>query len=93
MTPLEKTLKRSLKIKGEDFVVTITPAALKITRKAHQRGLEMPWESLISGESALAVALQASVGKFQREKSSAKTMPFEKQSKSSAKKLKKRQSR
>jgi hypothetical protein len=64
VTPLDKTLKRLIKIKGNDFVVTLTPDALKVTRKGHQRGVEMRWESLVSGESALAVALQASVGKF-----------------------------
>jgi hypothetical protein len=64
VTPLDKTLKRLVKIKGNDFVVTLTPDTLRVTRKGHQRGVEMRWESLVSGESALAVALQASVGKF-----------------------------
>jgi len=64
MTPLDKTLKRAIKIKGEDFVVTLTPAALKVTKKGHQRGIEMLWEALVSGERALAIALQASVGQF-----------------------------
>jgi hypothetical protein len=68
VTPLDKTLKRIIKIKGNDFVVTLTPDALKVTRKGHQRGVEMRWESLVSGESALAIALQASVGKFELEK-------------------------
>jgi hypothetical protein len=62
MTPLDKTLKRAIQIKGEDFVITLTPLALKVTRKGHRRGIEVPWESLISGDSALAAALQASVG-------------------------------
>ena len=70
MTPLDKPLKRSLKIKGSDFVVTLTPQALKVTQKGHRRGLEMLWESLISGESALAVALQASVGRFESQATS-----------------------
>jgi hypothetical protein len=68
MTPLDKTLKRAIKIRKEDFVVTLTPEHLKVTRKGHQRGLEIRWESLVSGESALAVALQASVGQFERGK-------------------------
>jgi hypothetical protein len=33
MTPLDKTIKRSLAIKGVDYVVTLTPDALKLTRK------------------------------------------------------------
>jgi hypothetical protein len=65
MTPLEKTLKRTLRIHGRDYVVTLTPDALKITEKGHRLGLELQWADLISGESALAIALQASVGKLQ----------------------------
>src|ERR1700730_18789367 len=65
MTPLEKTLKRTLRIDGRDYVVTLTPDALKVTEKGHRLGLELQWADLISGESALAIALQASVGKLQ----------------------------
>jgi len=65
MTPLEKALKRSIAIKGRDYVVTLTPSALKITLKGRRIGLELPWEELVSGERALAVALQASVGQFE----------------------------
>ena len=62
-TPLEKTLKRALTLKGSEYVLAISPAGLKITEKGKRNGLELGWESLISGEAALAVALQASVGK------------------------------
>jgi hypothetical protein len=65
MTPLEKTLKRALRVDGHDYVVTLTPDALKITEKGHRLGLELSWADLISGESALAIALQASVGRLQ----------------------------
>jgi hypothetical protein len=65
MTPLEKTLKRALRIDGRDYVVTLSPDALKITEKGHRLGLELPWADLISGDSALAIALQASVGRLQ----------------------------
>jgi hypothetical protein len=65
MTPLEKTLKRALRIDGRDYVVTLTPDAVKITEKGRRLGLELPWADLISGDSALAIALQASVGRLQ----------------------------
>src|SRR6267142_5830267 len=65
MTPLDKPLKRTLKINGRDYVITLTPGALKITQKGHRLGVELKWPDLVSGESALAVALQASIGKFQ----------------------------
>jgi hypothetical protein len=68
MTPLEKTLKRTLRIDGRDYVVTLNPEALKITEKGHRLGLELRWADLISGESALAIALQASVGKLQSDR-------------------------
>jgi hypothetical protein len=64
MTPLDKTLKRSLTIKGTDYVVTLTPEALKLTRKGRRLGLELKWADITSGESALAIALHASVGRF-----------------------------
>ncbi len=64
MTPLIKTLKRALNIKGRDYVIILNPDSLKITEKGHRVGLELKWAELISGESALAVALHASLGKF-----------------------------
>ena len=64
MTPLDKTLKRSLSISGVDYVVTLTPVALKLTRKGRRLGMELKWADIISGDTALAVALRASVGQF-----------------------------
>jgi hypothetical protein len=65
MTPLDKSLKRALRINGHDYVLTLTPDALKITQKSHRLGVELKWADLVSGQSALAVALNASLGKFQ----------------------------
>jgi hypothetical protein len=67
MTPLDKPLKRALKINGRDYVITLSPDALKITEKGHRIGLELKWAEIVRGETALAVALQASVGKFEAE--------------------------
>jgi hypothetical protein len=64
MTPLDKTLKRVLSISGIDYVVTLTPEGLKLTRKGRRLGLELKWADITSGESALAIALHASVGQF-----------------------------
>jgi hypothetical protein len=63
-TPLDKTLKRELRIKGRLFVIAISPEELKLTLKGHRKGLQIQWEALVSGEAALAVALNASVGEF-----------------------------
>jgi hypothetical protein len=65
MTPLDKTLKRALQINGRDYVITVDPHVLKITEKGRRLGLELKWAEIVSGETALAVALHASLGKFQ----------------------------
>jgi len=40
LTALNKTLKRALKIKGEGYVVTLSPEFLKISRTGHRLGLD-----------------------------------------------------
>ena len=68
MPPLDKTLKRSLRIKGIDYVVTLSPEAIKVTRKGRRIGMELKWTDIISGDSALAIALQASVSQLDSRK-------------------------
>jgi hypothetical protein len=46
MTPLDKPLKRALKVNGSDYVVTLTPDTLKITQKGHRVGVELKWAEL-----------------------------------------------
>lgn len=70
MTPLDKTLKRTLQIDGIDYVVTLTPEMLKLTRKGKRLGVELKWSDITSGESALAIALRASVGVFEEQRPS-----------------------
>jgi hypothetical protein len=65
MTPLQKTLKRLLTINGRDYVIAISPDGLRLTPKGKRKGIELQWEALVSGEAALATALQASVGQFE----------------------------
>jgi hypothetical protein len=64
MTKLEKSLKRELTVKKQSFVLTIDPDGFKITHKGKRKGVEIRWEDLVNGEAAMAVALQASVGKL-----------------------------
>jgi hypothetical protein len=61
VTRLEKALKRELDIGGKAYVLTITPNELKLTLKGHRKGHELAWNDLISGDAALAVALNASL--------------------------------
>jgi hypothetical protein len=64
-TPLEKDLRRALKIKGADYVLTISPQGLKLTLKKKRNGLELKWADLVDGEAALATALNASLGRLE----------------------------
>jgi hypothetical protein len=73
MTPLDKTIRRSLTINGLDYVLSFSPEFLKITRKGRRLGLELKWQDLTSGDSALAVALHASIGQFDDKTSSSGT--------------------
>jgi hypothetical protein len=64
-TRLEKTLKRELRLDGRAFIVALSPQGLKITLKGKRKGQELRWSELVSGDAALAVALNASVGRFE----------------------------
>ncbi len=61
-TALDKTLKRELSIDGQTYTVALSPEGLKLTLKGRRKGLELPWKTLVSGETALATALNASLG-------------------------------
>lgn len=60
-TPLNKPLKREVMIKGEAFVVTLSPEGIKVVLKGKRNGQQLRWEDLVSGEAALATALNASL--------------------------------
>lgn len=60
-TKLLKELKREIEISGEPYIVAITPEGLKITQKGRRKGQELAWKDLVSGDAALATALNASV--------------------------------
>lgn len=61
-TKLEKPLKRELMIGEQAYMLTISPDGLKLVVKGKRNGLELAWKALVSGEAALATALNASVG-------------------------------
>ncbi len=74
-TPLEKTIKRALKIKGMDYVIAMSPESIKLTRKGHRNGIELRWVDLVSGDAALATALQASLANIPGKATSAPVAP------------------
>lgn len=61
VTKLDKPLKRAVDIDGEPYVVTISTEGLKVAPKGKRKGQELAWKDLVSGEAALAVALNASL--------------------------------
>jgi hypothetical protein len=76
VTPLDKTLKRAMTIDGQQYVITLSRDALKIARKNHRLGIELRWADLISGDTALAAALRASIGRLEdRPPLAAKRLP------------------
>jgi hypothetical protein len=61
MTPLDKPLRRELQVGEQAYTLTIDPVGLKIVEKGRRKGLELSWQDLLSGDAALATALQASL--------------------------------
>lgn len=66
VTKLEKPLRREIKIKKVVYIVTITPEGLKLTVKGKRKGQELAWADLVSGEAALATALNASLDQIRK---------------------------
>ena len=66
MTRLDKPLRRELQIGDAAYTLTIDPKGLKLVGKGRRKGIELAWQDLVSGDAALAVALQASVGAIER---------------------------
>lgn len=58
---LDKPLKREVSIRGKPFVVALSAEGFKLVGKGRRKGLELSWEDLVSGDAALATALQASI--------------------------------
>ncbi len=61
MTPLDKPMRRELRVGDVAYTLTLDPAGLKLVEKGKRKGIELAWSALVSGDAALAAALQASV--------------------------------
>ena len=62
-TKLDKPLKREIQVDGKPYMLTITPEGLKLVPKGRRKGQELAWSALVSGEAALATALNASLNR------------------------------
>lgn len=61
MTPLDKPLRRELDIDGQPYTLVVDPEGLKLVEKGRRKGITLRWQDLVSGDAALATALQASL--------------------------------
>lgn len=60
-TSLEKPMRREIDVDGHAYTVVLDAQGIKITRKAHRKGIELKWADLVNGDAAMAAALNASV--------------------------------
>ena len=60
-TELGTTLRRELTIAGKPYVLTITADGFRLVPKGKRKGRELAWRDLVSGDAALAIALNASL--------------------------------
>ncbi|MFV7453942.1 hypothetical protein ACNPMX_03935 [Stenotrophomonas maltophilia] len=61
MTPLDIPLRRELDIDGQPYTLIVDPEGLKLVEKGRRKGITLRWQDLVSGDAALATALQASL--------------------------------
>jgi hypothetical protein len=62
-TKLEGPLKRELDVGGAPYTLTISPDGLNLVPKGRRIGYALAWPDLVSGEAALATALNASLAR------------------------------
>ena len=62
-TKLEAPLRREIEIEGKPYTLTITPQGFKLVPKGRRKGYALGWEAIVSGDAALAIALNASLTK------------------------------
>ncbi len=55
-TKLDKVLKREIEIKGELYIVTISPEGVKVTGKGKRNGPSVAWTDFVGGDPAAALA-------------------------------------
>lgn len=60
-TKLDGRLKRELSVGGKLFTLTISPNGFSLVPKGRRKGYDLAWIDLVSGDAALATALNASL--------------------------------
>lgn len=62
-TKLDSPLKRELTILGRPYTLTLSAQGFSLAPKGRRKGYELAWVDLVSGDAALAVALNASLAR------------------------------
>jgi hypothetical protein len=63
-TVLDKELKRQVTVNGAEYTVAVDPEGIRLTGKGKRRPeVELRWRDLLSGEAAMAVALNTSLSR------------------------------
>jgi hypothetical protein len=70
-TKLDGTLKREVSIEGKPYTLTLSPTGFNLAPKGRRKGYELAWVDLVSGEAALATALNASLARGPKPESDA----------------------
>lgn len=60
-TKLGGTLKRELLVAHQPYTLTLSAEGFTLALKGRHKGLDVAWKDLVSGEAALATALNASL--------------------------------
>jgi hypothetical protein len=59
-TKLDKPIRREIVIEDKPYTLTIDGEGLKLVEKGRRNGQEVRWRDLVSGDTALSAALNAS---------------------------------
>ena len=63
-TVLDKVIKRQVTVDGVDYTVAVDPEGFRLTGKGKRTPeVDLRWRDLLSGEAAMAAALNASLSK------------------------------
>jgi hypothetical protein len=61
-TVLDKELKRQVSVDGVEYTLALNPEGVRLTGKGKRRPeVELRWRDILSGDAALAIALNASL--------------------------------
>jgi hypothetical protein len=61
-TKLNKLLKREIDVDGKPYMVTLSPAGVKLTEKGKRLGREHTWKDLLGAEAVTSAAAESPFG-------------------------------